>query len=157
MIIADINNIARIHGGRTIFKSVSWTIQDGEKIGLVGLNGVGKSTLLRALAGLEQPDAGAITLRRGARVAYLPQAGYVSPLFRCRQIQQQRQRMRSSMMSAMRRNIHQRPASPATSVTTKNTQYNYYAHTSHSQYNDFIDSKYNDFVNSQYNDFIELK
>jgi len=73
MIIADINNIARIHGGRTIFKSISWTIQDGEKIGLVGLNGVGKSTLLRALAGLEQPDAGAITLRRGARVAYLPQ------------------------------------------------------------------------------------
>src|SRR5215211_4582857 len=73
MIIADINNIARIHGGRTIFKSISWTIQDGEKIGLVGLNGVGKSTLLRTLAGLEQPDAGAITLRRGARVAYLPQ------------------------------------------------------------------------------------
>ena len=73
MIIADINNIARIHGGRTIFKSISWTIQDGEKIGLVGLNGIGKSTLLRALAGLEQPDAGAITLRRGARVAYLPQ------------------------------------------------------------------------------------
>jgi ATP-binding cassette subfamily F protein 3 len=73
MIIADINNIARIHGGRTIFKSISWTIQDGEKIGLVGPNGIGKSTLLRALAGLEQPDAGAITLRRGARVAYLPQ------------------------------------------------------------------------------------
>jgi len=73
MIIADINNIARIHGGRTIFKSISWTIQDGEKIGLVGLNGIGKSTLLRALAGLEQPDAGAITWRRGARVAYLPQ------------------------------------------------------------------------------------
>ncbi len=73
MIIADINNIARVHGGRTIFKSISWTIQDGEKIGLVGLNGVGKSTLLRTLAGLEQADAGAITLRRGARVAYLPQ------------------------------------------------------------------------------------
>jgi ATP-binding cassette subfamily F protein 3 len=73
MIIADINNIARIHGGRTIFTSISWTIQDGEKIGLVGLNGIGKSTLLRALAGLEQPDAGTITLRRGARVAYLPQ------------------------------------------------------------------------------------
>jgi ATP-binding cassette subfamily F protein 3 len=73
MIIADINNIARIHGGRTIFKSLSWTIQDGEKIGLVGPNGIGKSTLLRALAGLEQADAGTITLRRGARVAYLPQ------------------------------------------------------------------------------------
>jgi ATP-binding cassette subfamily F protein 3 len=73
MIIADINNIARVHGGRTIFRAISWTIQDGEKIGLVGPNGIGKSTLLRTLAGLEQPDGGIITLRRGARVAYLPQ------------------------------------------------------------------------------------
>ena len=73
MIIADINTIARVHGGRTIFKELSWTIQDGERIGLVGPNGVGKSTLLRTLAGLETPEAGAVTLRRGARVAYLPQ------------------------------------------------------------------------------------
>src|SRR5438552_3150591 len=73
MIIADINNIARIHGGRTIFHSISWTIQDGEKIGLVGPNGIGKSTLLRTLAGLEPPEEGAVTLRRGVRAAYLPQ------------------------------------------------------------------------------------
>ena len=73
MIIADINNLARAHGGRTIFTGISWSIQDGEKIGLVGPNGVGKSTLLRTLAGLEAPDGGAITLRRGVRVAYLPQ------------------------------------------------------------------------------------
>src|SRR5262245_4277955 len=73
MIIADINNLTRQHGGRTIFTSLSWTIQDGEKIGLVGPNGVGKSTLLRTLAGLEPPDSGTVVLRRGARVAYLPQ------------------------------------------------------------------------------------
>jgi ATPase subunit of ABC transporter with duplicated ATPase domains len=73
MIIADINNLARSHGGRTILSAISWTIQDGEKIGLVGPNGIGKSTLLRTLAGLEPPDGGATTLRRGARVAYLPQ------------------------------------------------------------------------------------
>jgi ATP-binding cassette subfamily F protein 3 len=73
MIIADINNLTRIHGGRTIFTALSWTIQDGEKIGLVGPNGIGKSTLLRTLASLERPDAGAVTLRRGTRVAYLPQ------------------------------------------------------------------------------------
>jgi ATP-binding cassette subfamily F protein 3 len=73
VIIADINNLARVHGGRTIFKGISWTIQDGEKIGLVGPNGIGKSTLLRTLAGLESPDAGAITLRKGTRVAYLAQ------------------------------------------------------------------------------------
>ena len=73
MIIADINNLGRSFGGRTIFRGLSWTIQDGEKIGLVGPNGVGKSTLLRTLAGMEAPDAGQFTLRRGARVAYLPQ------------------------------------------------------------------------------------
>ena len=73
MIIADIHNLARIHGGRTIFTELSWSIQDGEKIGLVGPNGVGKSTLLRTLVGLEPPDGGVITLRRGTKVAYLPQ------------------------------------------------------------------------------------
>lgn len=73
MIIADINNLSRIHGGRTILRGLSWSIQDGEKIGLVGPNGIGKSTLLRTLAGLEQADAGTVVLRRGARVAYLAQ------------------------------------------------------------------------------------
>ncbi len=73
MIIADINNLMRVHGGRTIFQKLGWSIQDGEKIGLVGPNGIGKSTLLRALAGLDQPDEGTVVLRRGIRVSYLPQ------------------------------------------------------------------------------------
>ncbi|NNJ12302.1 ABC-F family ATP-binding cassette domain-containing protein [Chloroflexales bacterium ZM16-3] len=73
MIIADLNGAARVYGGRTIFKDLGWSIQGGEKIGLVGPNGVGKSSLLRILAGIEQPDAGAYTTRRGVRAAYLPQ------------------------------------------------------------------------------------
>jgi ATP-binding cassette subfamily F protein 3 len=73
MIIVDINNLARIHGGRTIFSGLSWSIQEREKIGLVGPNGVGKSTLLRTLAGEETPEAGGVVLRRDTRVAYLPQ------------------------------------------------------------------------------------
>jgi ATP-binding cassette subfamily F protein 3 len=73
MIIADLNGITHSHGGRPILSGLSWSIQDGEKIGLIGPNGIGKSTLLRVLAGLESPDAGGITLRRGVRVAYLPQ------------------------------------------------------------------------------------
>jgi ATP-binding cassette subfamily F protein 3 len=73
MIIADIHNLGRAHGGRVIFSGLAWSIQDGEKIGLVGPNGVGKSTLLRTLAGLEEPDEGAVVLRRGVRVAYLAQ------------------------------------------------------------------------------------
>lgn len=73
MIVADLASVSRIHGGRTIFSGLSWALQDGEKIGLVGPSGCGKSTLLRTLAGVDPPDAGVVTLRRGARVAYLPQ------------------------------------------------------------------------------------
>jgi ATP-binding cassette, subfamily F, member 3 len=73
MIIADMHNLGRNFGGRTIFSGLAWSIQDHEKIGLVGPNGVGKSTLLKTLAGLEEPDEGAVVLRRGLRVAYLPQ------------------------------------------------------------------------------------
>ena len=73
MLIADLNDIARIHGGRTIFRGLSWSLQDGEKIGLIGPSGAGKSTLLRTLAGVEQADSGAVTFRRGAKVVYLAQ------------------------------------------------------------------------------------
>mgnify|MGYP001393122888 CR=1 FL=1 len=73
MIIADLAGVSRVFGGRTIFRNVSWSLQDGEKIGLVGPSGWGKSTLMQILAGLEPPDAGTVTFRRGARTAYLPQ------------------------------------------------------------------------------------
>ncbi|MBA4181410.1 MAG: hypothetical protein C0506_12535 [Anaerolinea sp.] len=80
VIVADLNDVARIHGGRTIFRGLSWSLQDGEKIGLIGPSGAGKSTLLRTLAGDEPPDAGSVTFRRGARVAYLPQEFTGDPL-----------------------------------------------------------------------------
>ncbi len=73
MIIADIHNLGRQHGGRIIFSSISLSIQDTEKIGLVGPNGIGKSTLLRTLAGIEACDSGTVVLRRNVRVAYLAQ------------------------------------------------------------------------------------
>jgi len=73
MIVADLASVSRVFGGRTIFRNVSWSLQDGEKIGFVGPSGWGKSTLMQILAGIEPPDAGTVTLRRGARVAYLPQ------------------------------------------------------------------------------------
>jgi ATP-binding cassette subfamily F protein 3 len=73
MLLADLNRVSRVVGGRILFEELAWSLQDGEKIGLIGPNGVGKSTLLRTLAGLEPPEAGAVTLRRGARAVYLPQ------------------------------------------------------------------------------------
>ena len=73
MIIADLAGVSRVFGGRTIFRNLSWSLQDGEKIGLVGPSGWGKSTLMQILAGIEPPDAGTVTYRRGARVAYLAQ------------------------------------------------------------------------------------
>jgi ATPase subunit of ABC transporter with duplicated ATPase domains len=67
-------NIAKSHGAQVVLKDVTIVVPAGARIGLVGPNGVGKSTLLRILAGLEEPDAGAV--RRsppGLAVGYLPQ------------------------------------------------------------------------------------
>ena len=74
MILFDLKDAARIHGGRTIFRGLSWSVQDGEKIGVIGPSGCGKSTLMDIIAAVEPPDAGAVTFRRGVRVAHLPQA-----------------------------------------------------------------------------------
>jgi len=73
VILVDLNGIGRVYGGLTIWRGLSWSIRDGEKIGLIGASGGGKSTLMRVLAGGEKPDEGAATFRRGARIAYLPQ------------------------------------------------------------------------------------
>jgi ATPase subunit of ABC transporter with duplicated ATPase domains len=67
-------NITKFHGAQLVLKDVTLVVGDGARIGLVGPNGVGKSTLLRILAGLEQPDSG--TVRRSPpdlSVGYLAQ------------------------------------------------------------------------------------
>jgi ATP-binding cassette subfamily F protein 3 len=73
MIVAGLANVARVHGGRTIFESVTWAIQDGTKVGLVGQSGAGKSTLLRTVAGADPPDSGTVTFARGTKIAFLEQ------------------------------------------------------------------------------------
>jgi ATP-binding cassette subfamily F protein uup len=60
-------------GSRTLFDGLTFTIEEGERVGLVGVNGSGKSTLMKVLAGSQPPDAGLLQLRRGARITYLPQ------------------------------------------------------------------------------------
>jgi ATP-binding cassette subfamily F protein 3 len=65
--------IVKSFGGRRILDGADLELADGSRIGVLGPNGGGKSTLLRILAGLEHPDAGAVTSRRGLVVAFLPQ------------------------------------------------------------------------------------
>jgi len=60
-------------GSRTIFDGLTFTIEEGERIGLVGPNGSGKSSLMRILARAAEPDRGEVQLRRGAAVTYLAQ------------------------------------------------------------------------------------
>src|SRR5260370_28116680 len=56
-----------------LFESIARGISEGERLGLIGRNGVGKSTLLRILAGQVVPDSGAVSFRRNTRVGYVPQ------------------------------------------------------------------------------------
>ena len=67
MIILSAQNIAKAFGVNTVLRDVSLTVQQGDRIGLVGVNGCGKSTLMRILAGLDAQDSGEISLVRDAR------------------------------------------------------------------------------------------
>ncbi|MDX6656233.1 MAG: ATP-binding cassette, subfamily er 3 [Solirubrobacteraceae bacterium] len=69
----QLNEVVKSFGGRNILEGTSLEVLEGARVGLIGPNGAGKSTLLRMLAGEETPDAGTVTLRRGAVVAFLPQ------------------------------------------------------------------------------------
>ncbi|MBN9683739.1 MULTISPECIES: ABC-F family ATP-binding cassette domain-containing protein [unclassified Corallococcus] len=66
-------NVQLAFGSRTVFEGLTFTIEEGERVGLVGVNGSGKSSLMKILAGAAKPDLGELQLRRGARVTYLPQ------------------------------------------------------------------------------------
>jgi ATP-binding cassette subfamily F protein 3 len=71
----QLQSLTKTYGERVLLDSVTWTVSSGERVGLCGPNGVGKTTLLRMLAGFEQPDAGAITRPVATTVGYLPQDG----------------------------------------------------------------------------------
>ena len=73
MIILSIQNLHKAFGGNVVLKDVNLTLQDHQRIGLVGVNGCGKTTLLKILAGQEQADGGSISLMKGVRVGYMEQ------------------------------------------------------------------------------------
>ncbi|HJC50260.1 MAG TPA: ABC-F family ATP-binding cassette domain-containing protein [Candidatus Anaerostipes avistercoris] len=73
MNILNVEHISKIYGEKVIFDDVSLGIHHGDKIGIIGVNGTGKSTLLKIIAGLEEPDQGEIICGNGIRISYLPQ------------------------------------------------------------------------------------
>ena len=73
MNILNMEHISKIYGKRVIFDDVSYSIHEGDKIGIIGINGTGKTTLLRMIAGLEETDEGQVITQRGLRITYLPQ------------------------------------------------------------------------------------
>lgn len=79
MPVLTATNLKHAFGLRIILDGVSFSIEPGERVGVVGRNGVGKSTFLKMLAGLMQPDSGDVALQRGARAGYLHQDPKLNP------------------------------------------------------------------------------
>ncbi|HWB86586.1 MAG TPA: ABC-F family ATP-binding cassette domain-containing protein [Bryobacteraceae bacterium] len=72
--LVSVENIAKEMGGRTLFRDLSFTLSPGTRLGLLGLNGTGKTTLLRLLAGEIEPDAGRVERADALRIVYFDQA-----------------------------------------------------------------------------------
>jgi ATP-binding cassette subfamily F protein 3 len=71
--VIQLEGVSRTYGDRVLFREITWQLSGRERIGLVGPNGVGKTTLCRILAGLDPPDAGRVSRARETTVGYLPQ------------------------------------------------------------------------------------
>ena len=73
MILLTAQNISKTYMERKVLDDVSFFLSEGDKVGIIGINGTGKSTLLRILAGAEEPDSGEVIRTNGIRISYLPQ------------------------------------------------------------------------------------
>ena len=71
--LINVRSIAKAFGAEPLFQNVSFTVSEGDRVGLIGPNGSGKSTLLRILAGSLTPDEGEIAFRKRLRLSYVEQ------------------------------------------------------------------------------------
>ncbi|HEX2062294.1 MAG TPA: ABC-F family ATP-binding cassette domain-containing protein [Thermoanaerobaculia bacterium] len=78
-VLLTAENLTKAYGSRPLFENLSFTVSEGDHVGLVGPNGSGKSTLLKILEGAEDPDSGTRALRKGVRVGYVPQDPVFAP------------------------------------------------------------------------------
>lgn len=73
MNLINIENVTKAYTERKLLDSASFSLQDGEKVGVIGINGTGKSTMLKIIAGIEEPDEGSVVRANHIVVRYLPQ------------------------------------------------------------------------------------
>src|SRR5436309_4946954 len=71
--------LSKAYGAKRLFHDLTISISEKDRMGIIGPNGMGKSTLLKILAGLEQPDEGLVTRRQRLRIAYIPQRSEFDP------------------------------------------------------------------------------
>jgi ATP-binding cassette subfamily F protein 3 len=83
--VLRLERIGKIYPTGEVLKDVSWEVKAGDRIGLVGVNGAGKSTQMRIIAGLEEPSSGQVVRKGDPRIAYLQQEFDVDPLRSVRQ------------------------------------------------------------------------
>jgi ABC transport system ATP-binding/permease protein len=79
VILVDLERVSAARPGRPLFTDLSLTLQTGDRLGVVGLNGTGKSTLLRVLAGHAEPEAGTVRTGRDVRIGFLEQRPELPP------------------------------------------------------------------------------
>lgn len=75
----QVEDLTKSYGDRILFESVTFGVNEGDKIGIIAKNGTGKSTLLRLLSGVESPDSGTVTFRNDLRVGFLDQDPVFTP------------------------------------------------------------------------------
>ena len=77
MILLSLQKVQKSFGTNVVLRDASLVLQEGQRMGLVGVNGCGKSTLMKIIAGLETADGGTVTTQRGLKLGYLAQQGEV--------------------------------------------------------------------------------
>ena len=75
----DVQNLSKRFGAQVLFENISFSIAEGQRVGLIAQNGTGKSTLLAMLTGHEGKDGGEIVYRNGLRVGFLEQSPQFEP------------------------------------------------------------------------------
>lgn len=79
MKMITIENVTKTYGEKELFKGITFTIGERERVGLIGVNGTGKSSLLRIVAGIDQPDSGELIFAKDYKVSFLSQQPEMEP------------------------------------------------------------------------------